>query len=107
MSLTRAVGTWVCAFNPVYGQGMTTAAMGAVKLDECLRDQRRRAGNDLAGLAKGFQRKLAQVVAGPWLLATGDGAISTRRHGTSIGKNDSGKVRWRQNERSFEVYGRR
>ena len=41
-------------------------------LDECLRDQRRHAGNDLTGLAKSFQKKLAKVISGPWLLATGD-----------------------------------
>jgi 2-polyprenyl-6-methoxyphenol hydroxylase-like FAD-dependent oxidoreductase len=63
-------GDAVCAFNPVYGQGMTVAALGALTLADCLND--RRAGNDLAGLAKRFHTKLAQVIAGPWLLATGD-----------------------------------
>jgi 2-polyprenyl-6-methoxyphenol hydroxylase-like FAD-dependent oxidoreductase len=70
------LGDAVCAFNPVYGQGMTVAALGAKALDECLRDQRRwhSAGElaGLAGLAEHFQKKLGRVVATPWLLATGE-----------------------------------
>lgn len=34
-----AIGDAVCSFNPVYGQGMTAAAMGAELLAEQLRDQ--------------------------------------------------------------------
>ena len=36
-----AVGDAVCAFNPVYGQGMTAAALGAEVLDRWLRGERR------------------------------------------------------------------
>jgi 2-polyprenyl-6-methoxyphenol hydroxylase-like FAD-dependent oxidoreductase len=67
------LGDAVCAFNPVYGQGMTVAALGASALDECLREQRRlRPAGELAGLAERFQKKLGRVVATPWLLATGE-----------------------------------
>ena len=67
------LGDAVCAFNPVYGQGMTVAALGAKALDECLRDQRRwRPAGELAGLAERFQKQLGRVVATPWLLATGE-----------------------------------
>jgi 2-polyprenyl-6-methoxyphenol hydroxylase-like FAD-dependent oxidoreductase len=62
-------GDAACAFNPVYGQGMTTAAMGAQTLEECLRDSR---DGDFAGLSHRFQKKLAKVNAGPWMLATGE-----------------------------------
>jgi 2-polyprenyl-6-methoxyphenol hydroxylase-like FAD-dependent oxidoreductase len=68
-----ALGDAVCAFNPVYGQGMTVAALGAQALDECLQQQRRRRPDgDLAGLAEQFHRQLGRVVALPWLLATGE-----------------------------------
>lgn len=61
------LGDAVCAFNPVYGQGMTVAALGAMTLDECLRQQRQ---NGLTGLTRRFQRKLARINETPWQLAT-------------------------------------
>lgn len=64
-------GDAACAFNPVYAQGMTTAALGAEVLDECLRGQRR-PGADPAGLARSFQKRLARVNKAPWMLATGE-----------------------------------
>jgi hypothetical protein len=65
------LGDAACAFNPVYGQGMSTAAMGVMTLDRCLREQARR-GDDLTGLGRRFQRELAKVNATPWMLATGE-----------------------------------
>lgn len=62
-------GDAACAFNPVYGQGMTTAALGAQTLEGCLRNSR---DDDFTGLSRRFQKKLAKVNAGPWLLATGE-----------------------------------
>jgi 2-polyprenyl-6-methoxyphenol hydroxylase-like FAD-dependent oxidoreductase len=79
-------GDGACAFNPVYGQGMTTAALGALALDECLREQRRhQPGGDLIGLARHFQRRLAKVNAAPWMLATGE---DYRYRGTTGGRPD-------------------
>jgi 2-polyprenyl-6-methoxyphenol hydroxylase-like FAD-dependent oxidoreductase len=63
-------GDAACAFNPVYGQGMSAAAIAAVTLDECLRDCR--PGPGLPGLAARFQKRLAKANARPWLLATGE-----------------------------------
>jgi 2-polyprenyl-6-methoxyphenol hydroxylase-like FAD-dependent oxidoreductase len=60
-------GDAACAFNPVYAQGMTTAALGAEVLEECLRES-----DYLAGLSKRFQKRLAKATAGSWLLATGE-----------------------------------
>jgi 2-polyprenyl-6-methoxyphenol hydroxylase-like FAD-dependent oxidoreductase len=64
------LGDAVCAFNPVYGQGMTLATLGATLLADCL--SRRGTWQGLTGLAQDFQKKLARVLAAPWLLATGD-----------------------------------
>lgn len=61
------VGDAVCTFNPVYGQGMTTAALGAITLDQCLHELQHQ-GN--RSLPQRFQKKLSQVNRVPWLLAT-------------------------------------
>ena len=57
------LGDAFCSFNPIYGQGMTTGALGARTLDRCLAG-----GRD--GLARRFHRALAGVIDGPWLLTT-------------------------------------
>src|SRR5262249_19764425 len=56
------LGDAVCAFNPVYGQGMTVAAIAAETLDSCLRGHRGwyPAGH-LDGLARRYQRRLARA----------------------------------------------
>jgi 2-polyprenyl-6-methoxyphenol hydroxylase-like FAD-dependent oxidoreductase len=64
------VGDAACAFNPVYAQGMTTAALGAMTLDECLRARRRAHG--IAAIGRRFQRRLARATTTPWVLATSE-----------------------------------
>lgn len=67
-----ALGDSVYALNPVYGQGMTVAALGALALDASLSEHRRRHDvHDPTGLARRFQKRLARINAGPWQLATG------------------------------------
>lgn len=67
------LGDAVCAFNPIYGQGMSTGAVAAQTLDTCLCEQRRRRrAGDLDGLARRFQRRLARRNAEPWMMATGE-----------------------------------
>src|SRR5262245_51729796 len=63
------LGDVACTFNPVYGQGMTTAAIEAVLLDKLLAQYRKR--GDFTGLAGEFQRRLARANSAPWMLATG------------------------------------
>jgi len=61
-----ALGDSVCAFNPVYGQGMTLTCMQAMELQRCLNE-----GN---GAVNGhtFHQRVAKLVAAPWALATGE-----------------------------------
>jgi 2-polyprenyl-6-methoxyphenol hydroxylase-like FAD-dependent oxidoreductase len=61
-------GDAACAFNPVYGQGMSTAAIGAETLRHCLRTC---LDGKTSGLAARFQGQLARANNRPWLLATG------------------------------------
>jgi 2-polyprenyl-6-methoxyphenol hydroxylase-like FAD-dependent oxidoreductase len=79
------LGDAVCAFNPVYGQGMSTAAVAAETLDACLLDQRRRqpAGR-LDGMAARFQRQLARHNADPWSLSTGEDLRFPTTTGTPV-----------------------
>jgi 2-polyprenyl-6-methoxyphenol hydroxylase-like FAD-dependent oxidoreductase len=67
-----ALGDAVCAVSPANAQGMTAAAIGAITLDACLREQRRRSRGGLSGLSRRFQRRLAKVISVPWTLATSD-----------------------------------
>jgi 2-polyprenyl-6-methoxyphenol hydroxylase-like FAD-dependent oxidoreductase len=57
------IGDAVCRFNPVYGQGMTVAALEAVALRRLLGD----ASNDsLDKLASNFFAEAAAVIETPW-----------------------------------------
>jgi 2-polyprenyl-6-methoxyphenol hydroxylase-like FAD-dependent oxidoreductase len=67
------LGDALCSFNPIYGQGMTVAALEASVLNTALQQQQRlRSQGDMTGLAQRCQRALAKVVAVPWMLATGE-----------------------------------
>jgi len=60
------VGDAVASFNPVYGQGMTSALLQVEALGRALD----RLGNG-AALPRAAARQAAKVVANPWLTATG------------------------------------
>ncbi|HET9223874.1 MAG TPA: hypothetical protein VFO07_15285, partial [Roseiflexaceae bacterium] len=66
-----ACGDSVSALNPVYGQGMSVAALSALAIGRCLRVQRRTyPDGDLCGLARHAQIRIGKVAAGPWQMAT-------------------------------------
>lgn len=64
------MGDAVCAFNPVYGQGMTVSAMGALALKAHL--QTSPSEQFPSGWAMSFQKVLAKINHTAWLLATGE-----------------------------------
>lgn len=67
------LGDAACAFNPVYAQGMTAAALSAFTLKQCLADQRKRKRDgSLSGFSLRFQKRLAKVNSATWMLATSE-----------------------------------
>ncbi|MFI0977740.1 FAD-dependent oxidoreductase [Streptomyces sp. NPDC021093] len=64
-----AVGDSVCVFNPVYGQGLTVAALEADLLHRTL-TRRRSRGQNLTGLSRTYQRGVARIVLAPWTLSS-------------------------------------
>jgi 2-polyprenyl-6-methoxyphenol hydroxylase-like FAD-dependent oxidoreductase len=65
-----AVGDAVASFNPIYGQGMSSALLQAAALGKAVD----RHGNDVS-LHRAYARAAAKVVANPWLTATGSDLV--------------------------------
>jgi 2-polyprenyl-6-methoxyphenol hydroxylase-like FAD-dependent oxidoreductase len=74
------VGDAVCSFNPIYGQGMSVAALEALTLRECLR------AGPAAGLARRFFAKAARIVDIPWGIAVGADLRFPGIHGARTAK---------------------
>jgi 2-polyprenyl-6-methoxyphenol hydroxylase-like FAD-dependent oxidoreductase len=56
-----ALGDTVCVFNPIYGQGLTVAALHALALRTSLKCRE---------TTRKFQRRAAKIIRTPWLMAT-------------------------------------
>jgi 2-polyprenyl-6-methoxyphenol hydroxylase-like FAD-dependent oxidoreductase len=61
------LGDAVCSFNPIYGQGMTSAALQAKKLDELLFS-----GISDKLLAPSFFKSISKIIDIPWKMAVGE-----------------------------------
>lgn len=57
-------GDAICSFNPIYGQGMSVAALEAVDLQQALRE-------GLEGLWRRFFRRAGKTVDSPWQIVAG------------------------------------
>jgi hypothetical protein len=60
------LGDAFCGFNPIYGQGMSVAAMSAV----ALADRLKHSHGNLDGVAQSTLREISRITQGVWLLAT-------------------------------------
>lgn len=67
------VGDAFASFNPIFGQGMTTACLEAVALGESLAAQRWACGQGvIEGLSRRYHKAAAKVSVLPWLMSTGE-----------------------------------
>jgi 2-polyprenyl-6-methoxyphenol hydroxylase-like FAD-dependent oxidoreductase len=62
------LGDALCSFNPIYGQGISVAAMAAGALGSALD---RHGGAATAALARDYYRAAAGLIATPWQFAVG------------------------------------
>jgi len=60
------LGDAFCGFNPIYGQGMTVAAMSAAALAK----QVQNSNGNLDGVAQSMLHEISKITQGAWLLAT-------------------------------------
>lgn len=75
-----AVGDAVCVLNPVFGQGMTMAAVHAELLHEMLADRARADGGLDDGLGRSFQARLVRAIRPAWTLSSGSDLMWDARH---------------------------
>ena len=62
------IGDAICSFNPIWGQGMSVAALEVVALSRLLRDCASD-GAELTGLARAFYGEAARIIAPAWQLS--------------------------------------
>ncbi|HKY55188.1 MAG TPA: FAD-dependent monooxygenase [Anaerolineales bacterium] len=85
------LGDAFCGFNPVYGQGMSVAAMSAFALADLVKHSR---GN-LDGVSLSALRKISRITKGAWLLATSADLEWPGTQGGTIGNSPLARFgRW-------------
>jgi 2-polyprenyl-6-methoxyphenol hydroxylase-like FAD-dependent oxidoreductase len=63
------LGDAMCSFNPIYGQGMTVAALEAQVLHKCLAQAK--TSSDIKKLRDAYFRGVSSIVSAAWAMATG------------------------------------
>jgi len=81
------IGDAICRFNPVYGQGMSVAALEACLLKRLL-EKSAEAGDPLAELATAFFAEMQALIETPWSVAMLDFAFSCDWGATAAGFRD-------------------
>ncbi len=62
------LGDAACSFNPLYGLGMTTAALQASELDKLLRER----DGKIEGIARPFFKRIERIIDIPWQMTTAE-----------------------------------
>jgi hypothetical protein len=85
------LGDAFCGFNPIYGQGMSVAAMSAVALAERVR----LSNGNLDGVARSTLREIGRITDAIWLLATSADLEWPGTQGGPIGNSPTDRFgRW-------------
>jgi 2-polyprenyl-6-methoxyphenol hydroxylase-like FAD-dependent oxidoreductase len=67
------VGDAFASFNPIFGQGMTTACLDALVLRDTLSEQSAQKGSgNMDGFTKRYHNAAAKANVLPWLMSTGE-----------------------------------
>lgn len=66
------LGDAVCSFNPVYGQGMSSAALQAVELGRLLQTRQQQGAKGLTTLARPYFKQIAKIIDAPWQISAGE-----------------------------------
>lgn len=64
------IGDSVCAFNPIFGQGMSAASLQAEVLEQAVAEHLRSGAPGVAGLEERVRKRLPRVLWLPWFLAS-------------------------------------
>ena len=88
------IGDAVCCFNPVYGQGLSAAALQVRALRQVLNEHASDHGLD--GIAPVFFSKVAEVNSAPWVLAANLDLAYPQTRGER--PPESGAAAWRTRE---------